>query len=228
MSAASFSSALPLFLVHWFSKGARYTPAMRYALPYDASGQMQRFFPERNAPCLSVEAQQDVGASVTHLFFLRRPLAVCFAVWAIVVYALKSVIRGWPWPHVFVEHSEVIPTRIYLDAAPSIAMKERIGVIEATLSHGFPHRIFWNRFGHAMRTCWRGFHGSATAGRGVTSNQVAFHVFSNHAAGALTFDVGSPVPPKGRSQGGQLPETLSGKISHAGDHTIRRVSYLWA
>ena len=117
--------------------GNRPTPVQA---PNDSSGAYAcGLSPSCHGHGLSPQRKDVVVSFVSRLFFCDYPLAVVGRVAFFIVDAVKRVLRGGAWPHVFQKCSEgIFPLRAHRNAAASVAVVGRILGIVAALNHTRP------------------------------------------------------------------------------------------
>lgn len=89
--------------------------------------------------------------TISGLFPPCSPAAICGLVIAVVVYALYGQSRG-PWPHVFHECGEAVPSVADFYPASTIAIVILVSWIVATVSHAKPDVIDPSPFRHSRKS----------------------------------------------------------------------------
>lgn len=70
--------------------------------------------------CFSIKHNHDIPASIPHLLTACSPHAIFWAIGAVVVFALKRMLRAWPLSHVGKKLLKRVPPRVYGNPTPSI------------------------------------------------------------------------------------------------------------
>src|SRR4051812_45911248 len=87
-----------------------------------------------------------IGTGVPVLFRLRRPAAIAWLVWAVVILSLDGVSRGWLLAHVREEIYKRLPPPITDgNATPAIAGVAGVTWVAASLNHVAPGQVFATR-----------------------------------------------------------------------------------
>ncbi len=180
---------------------------------------------------LSTKRDVAVLASITHLGFARRPLAVLFAVWAIVIFAIQAASLG-AVPHVFVEAREVVPSLAHGDSATSVVGERQVVGVSASLEHSVPCGVY-GAPAHSVGNCAGGLDAirARLAHRGPAASQVPAlaHLDCSTRAAAFPFDL----PAVGRVTPGNhspVSECLVAKVDefwHDASIPVRDAGFNW-
>lgn len=108
------------------------------------------FRPLSKRPRLAVECQQTVCPRVSRLFFLRCPAAISWFVIAVVVDAVKAVLRRRTQAHIRNEQLKIMPPLADSYAAPPVPLVLLRGRSVATVKHVPPNSVFGSAF-HSVR-----------------------------------------------------------------------------
>ncbi len=213
----------PFFCVNSLGKCAEYRPSVGKPTPDQSAREFSFFFPSRNSLSPSVMCEQHGIAAILRLLFSGSPTAILFAIWSVIVYAFQGL-SVWARSHVLIELGKIVPFFANIYSSTTVAKIKCAAFVEASLAHRLPDAILWDSFRKTVRCGWRNVLDCAAAGCRVASQNIAFHVGPGSSAIADTSHVRAPFLSKGWRRAYQFFKSLTGKISHNRDHTIRRVS----
>lgn len=129
-----------LFSQTWSSTGFLNGPAV-FEAPVDCSlAEAETLTPLSDRKIFSVVSNPVVSAGIAALFFLCAPLAIFFAVMAIII----SSINGFIWralSHVFQEIKKCVPTVTDLNTPATIVVERWVFLISTSLKHSGPDAV---------------------------------------------------------------------------------------